>query len=85
MKFEKMRQILNASGCEEALKRGASFHSFRHTFASRFMQKVRDIYKLQKILGHQSVAQTEQYAHFAPEFLAGTTDIVAFHGAQTGN
>lgn len=36
-------------------------HRFRHTFASRFMQVIGDIYLLSKILGHSKVAVTEEY------------------------
>lgn len=39
-------------------------HVFRHTFATRFLQRGGDIYILSKILGHASVAITERvYAH----------------------
>lgn len=39
-------------------------HVFRHTFATRFLQRGGDIYILSKILGHASVAITESvYAH----------------------
>jgi site-specific recombinase XerD len=78
MKFEKMRQILKASGCIAALERGATFHSFRHTFASQYMESGGDVYELRNILGHSTVMQTEQYAHFSPEFLSGATDRVNF-------
>jgi site-specific recombinase XerD len=36
-------------------------HKFRHTFASRFMQKGGDIYTLSRLLGHSSVVITEHY------------------------
>ncbi|MCX6125005.1 MAG: site-specific integrase [Proteobacteria bacterium] len=80
MTGDKIHQIQKAAGCHDALKQGATFHTFRHTFASTFMENGGDIYKLQKVLGHSSVTQTEQYAHFAPEFLAGVTDQVSFNG-----
>ena len=39
-------------------------HVLRHTFGTRWLQAGGDIYKLSKILGHSSVAVTEQhYAH----------------------
>ncbi len=43
-----------------------TFHDLRHTFASHWMLKGGDIYRLQKILGHRSVTTTERYAHMAP-------------------
>ncbi len=36
-------------------------HTFRHTFAARFMQVISDIYLLSKTLGHGDVKTTEQY------------------------
>jgi integrase len=43
------------------------FHDLRHTFASRWVMKGGDLFKLQRILGHQSVQMTMRYAHLAPE------------------
>ncbi|MGO8998687.1 MAG: tyrosine-type recombinase/integrase [Polyangiaceae bacterium] len=47
-------------------RRYITFHGFRHTFASLWMMKCGELFKLQKILGHQSIAMTERYAHLAP-------------------
>jgi len=41
------------------------FHDLRHTFASQWVMKGGDLFKLQKILGHQSVQMTMRYAHLA--------------------
>jgi integrase len=46
------------------------FHDLRHTFASHWVMRGGDIFKLQKILGHQSVQMTMRYAHLAPEAFA---------------
>lgn len=43
------------------------FHDLRHTFASHWVMKSGDLFKLQKILGHQSVQMTMRYAHLAPD------------------
>jgi integrase len=43
------------------------FHDLRHTFASHWVTKGGDLFKLQKILGHQSVQMTMRYAHLAPD------------------
>jgi len=37
-----------------------------------------NLYDLKAILGHASVTQTEKYAHFAPDYLAGKTDFLGF-------
>jgi len=54
------------------------FHDLRHTFASQYMISGGDIYKLQKILGHSTIKQTERYAHFSPEHLLGATENLDF-------
>lgn len=38
-----------------------SIHLMRHTFAKNFYMQTKDIYSLQKILGHTSIATTEIY------------------------
>ena len=48
---------------------GQLTHVLRHTFASHFMMNGGNILVLQRILGHQSLAMTMRYAHFAPNHL----------------
>ena len=50
-------------------KMKASFHTLRHTFASRMVQQGVDLYKLQRILGHSTPALTARYAKLADEDL----------------
>lgn len=45
------------------------FHDLRHTYASQYMRSGRSIYTLQRLLGHSSVAMTENYAHHSKEHL----------------
>lgn len=47
----------------------ASIHTFRHTFATRFLQSGGSIKELQEILGHASVETTMIYSHLVPEHL----------------
>ncbi len=55
----------------------AGIHSVRHYFATSCIRKGINIYKLSKILGHSSVATTEEiYLHLAPVDLIGITDIL---------
>ena len=43
------------------------FHDLRHTFASHWVLKSGDLFKLQKILGHADQQMVQRYAHLAPE------------------
>lgn len=52
------------------------FHDLRHTFASHWVHRGKDLYKLQRILGHTSVKLTQRYAHLAPD--AFENDLDAF-------
>jgi len=75
-------RLLRRSGLKDALDRGATFHSLRHTFASEFMRAGGGLWDLQKLLGHATITQTEKYAHFAPGHTAGLTDRVGFATPQ---
>lgn len=53
-----------------------SAHTFRHTFASRLVQRGVDIYKVQKLLGHSDIRMTERYSHLAPSSLDDAIDLL---------
>jgi integrase len=55
-------------------KRYITFHGLRHTFASHWVMKGGDVFKLQKILGHSSIEVTMMYAHLAPHAFDGDLD-----------
>jgi len=78
----RFRGIILAAGLETARARGACFHSLRHTFASEYMRRGGRLYELQQLLGHSTIAQTEKYAHFAPDHLKGLTDKVSFSAPE---
>jgi integrase len=44
-------------------------HTFRHTFASHFLQQVPDLFLLAQVLGHSHQRVTELYAHLLPGHL----------------
>lgn len=45
------------------------FHSLRHTFPSWLVSEGEDLYKVQKLMGHASLAMVQRYAHLAPDSL----------------
>jgi excisionase family DNA binding protein len=47
--------------CEKAAILNFTFHDLRDVFATDFYRQTRDIRKLQRVLGHSSIATTERY------------------------
>ena len=45
-------------------KKGYSAHSFRHSFATRLIEKNVNIFMVQSLLGHSSLDSTRIYIHF---------------------
>ena len=73
---EVLHRVLDAAEFPKVQRNGKErpyvrFHDLRHTFASHWVMKGGDFFKLQKILGHQSVQMTMRYAHLAPDAFAG--------------
>ena len=62
------------------------FHDLRHTFASHWMMRGGDLFKLQRILGHKGIQATLRYAHLAPnafaEDLGRLRDVVPRRGEE---
>ncbi|MBC8177414.1 MAG: site-specific integrase [Deltaproteobacteria bacterium] len=48
------------------------FHSLRHSFASWLVSEGEDLYRVQKLMGHASLAMVQRYAHLAPDSLKGS-------------
>ena len=78
---EILHRVLDAAGFPKTERKSRSatkvsyrryivFHDLRHTFASHWVMKGGDLFKLQKILGHKTVQMTMRYAHLVPEVYA---------------
>lgn len=53
-----------------------NFHSLRHTFASRLVQKGVSIYIVSKLLGHADIKTTQIYAHLRAEDLQNSVRLL---------
>ena len=54
---------------ERAGIQGATWHTLRHTFASRAVMGGVDIRTVQELMGHSTVTMTMRYAHLSPAHL----------------
>lgn len=52
-----------ALACRKAAISGVSWHTLRHTFASRLVERGVDIVTVQQLLGHSTVTVTMRYTH----------------------
>jgi integrase len=52
--------------CEEVEIRNFTWHSLRHTFASRLVMGGVDLRTVQELMGHRTITTTMRYAHLAP-------------------
>lgn len=53
-----------------------NFHSLRHTFASRLVQKGVSIYIVSKLLGHADIKTTQIYAHLRTDDLRNSVNLL---------
>jgi integrase len=54
------------AACKEAGVKDFTWHSLRHTFASRLVMAGVDLRTVQELMGHRTITTTMRYAHLAP-------------------
>lgn len=59
------REWFNAA-CAEVKMQGVTWHTLRHTFASRLVMAGVDLKTVQELMGHKTIAMTARYAHLSP-------------------
>jgi len=69
------RKYLKKSG----IRKPATIHTLRHTFASHLMMSNKvNIYTLSKLLGHSSVKMTEIYSHLSNGFIQDSVKYLTY-------
>tara|TARA_R110001599_G_scaffold353714_1_gene595753 strand:+ start:2678 stop:3034 length:357 start_codon:yes stop_codon:yes gene_type:complete len=58
-----LRKHIKSAVAKTAIRKPVKTHTFRHSFATRLLQKGCDIRTIQKLLGHEDVTTTEIYTH----------------------
>jgi integrase len=67
--FAKTVDILRFNDGIDDSRQKVVFHTLRHTFASWLVMSGVDLYTVQKLMGHSTIAMTERYSHLAPNHL----------------
>ncbi|MBG0775247.1 MAG: site-specific integrase [Desulfovibrionaceae bacterium] len=66
------KQAIKDAGLNEGVadpKMRASFHTLRHTYASRLVQAGVDLYRVQRLMGHSTPVMTARYSKLADDDL----------------
>jgi len=66
-------KVFTAAVGRVGIRKGVSFHSLRHAFATHLLEDGTNIRVIQALLGHQSLMSTQVYTHVARTYVNETT------------
>ncbi len=66
-------KVFTSAAGRAGIRKGVSFHSLRHAFATHLLEGGTNIVVIQALLGHRSLVTTQVYTHVARSYVNATT------------
>jgi len=65
-------KVFTSASGRAGIRKGVSFHSLRHAFATHLLERGTNIVVIQALLGHRSLTTTQVYTHVARTYVNAT-------------
>ena len=83
MSVSAIQRVFQASILRAGIKKKASVHTLRHSFATHLLEAGTDLYHIQRLLGHKSASTTTVYLHITGKDLGKIESPIDFQGRQS--